>query len=87
MNKNMPLRFLQYVSAEYEKLIISKDLHRRTLVKIPAPHFVVFYNGTERCAERQELRLSKAETDENTLRKWLKLAGSAESIETFRRGM
>ena len=60
VNKNMPLRFLQYVSAEYEKLIVSKDLHRRTLVKIPNPHFIVFYNGMEKCAERQELRLSTA---------------------------
>ena len=60
VNQNMPLRFLQYVSAEYEKLIVSKDLHMRALIKIPAPHFVVFYNGTEKCAERQELRLSAA---------------------------
>lgn len=60
VNKNMPLRFLQYVSAEYEKLIVSEDLHKRTLVKVPSPHFVVFYNGTEKYAERQELRLSAA---------------------------
>lgn len=60
MNPNMPLRFLQYVSAEYEKLIISKDLHKQGQVKIPTPHFVVFFNGTEKCAERQELRLSAA---------------------------
>ena len=60
MNRNMPLRFLQYVSAEYEKLIISENLHKRTLIKVPAPHFIVFYNGTEKCAERQELRLSAA---------------------------
>ncbi len=60
MNPNMPLRFLQYVSAEYEKLIISKDLHKQGQVKIPTPHFVVFFNGTEKCAERQELRLSTA---------------------------
>lgn len=60
VNKNMPLRFLQYVSAEYEKLTASENLHKRTLVKIPAPHFIVFYNGTEKCTERQELRLSAA---------------------------
>ena len=45
------------ISAEYEKLIVSEDMHKRTLVKIPTPHFVVFFNGTEKCAERQELRL------------------------------
>ncbi len=60
VNENMPLRFLQYVSAEYEKLLISENLHKQTMVKIPAPHFIVFYNGTEKCPERQELRLSAA---------------------------
>ena len=60
VNQNMPLRFLQYVSAEYEKLIVANDLHRRALIKVPAPHFIVFYNGMEKCAERQELRLSAA---------------------------
>ncbi len=60
INENMPLRFLQYVSAEYEKLIVSKDLHRRKLVRIPTPHFLVLYNGTEFCDESQELKLSDA---------------------------
>ncbi len=60
INPNMPLRFLQYVSAEYEKLAASKDLYRDRLVQIPAPHFIVFYNGTASCPERQELRLSDA---------------------------
>lgn len=60
VNPNMPLRFLQYVSAEYEKLIVTNNLHRRGLVKVPNPRFVVFYNGAEKCAERQELRLSTA---------------------------
>lgn len=60
INRNMPLRFLQYVSAEYEKLTISENLYQRALVKIPAPHFVVFYNGVENYGERTELRLSDA---------------------------
>lgn len=60
VNYNMPLRFLQYVSAEYGRLTTTKNLHHRTLIKIPAPHFVVFFNGTEKCAERRELRLSTA---------------------------
>lgn len=60
MNHNMPLRFLQYVSAEYEKLTVSENLYHKKLVKIPVPHFVVFYNGAEKFAERQELRLSAA---------------------------
>lgn len=60
VNKSMPLRFLQYVSAEYEKLTVSENLYQRTLIKIPAPHFLVFYNGVENCEERTELRLSDA---------------------------
>ena len=60
INNNMPLRFLQYVAAEYEKLTVSNNLHGRKLVQIPAPHFVVFYNGVEAYKEWQELRLSDA---------------------------
>lgn len=60
LNPNMPLRFLQYVSAEYEKLLVSENLYGETLVQVPAPHFVVFYNGTRPCKEYQELRLSSA---------------------------
>lgn len=60
INPNMPLRFLQYVSAEYEKLIAPGSLYREKLVQIPAPHFMVFYNGTSPCGERMELRLSDA---------------------------
>lgn len=59
-NRNMPLRFLQYVSAEYEKLLAPNDLYRDKLVRIPPPHFLVFYNGTAACPEQQELRLSDA---------------------------
>lgn len=60
VNPNMPLRFLQYVSAEYEKMIASDEQHREKLVRIPAPHFVVFYNGTAKCEEKRELKLSDA---------------------------
>lgn len=60
INPNMPLRFLQYVSAEYEKLAISQGIYRDRLVRLPAPHFIVFYNGTASCPEQQELRLSDA---------------------------
>lgn len=60
VNRNMPLRFLQYLSAEYEKLIEGKNLYRDRLVQIPTPHFIVFYNGRGSCPERRELRLSDA---------------------------
>lgn len=60
INKNMQFRFLQYVSAEYEELTVSKNLYQRGLVKIPAQHFLVFYNGTESFGGRAELKLSDA---------------------------
>ena len=57
-NPNMPLRDLFYVSKEYEKMVATRSLYARRKVKIPAPHFVVFYNGVEKQPERMELKLS-----------------------------
>ena len=57
-NPNMPLRDLLYVSKEYEKLVTKKTLYSRRKLKIPAPHFVVFYNGMEQQPEKQILKLS-----------------------------
>lgn len=57
-NPNMPLRDLLYVSKEYEKLVTKRTLYSRRELKIPAPHFVVFYNGIERQPEKQILKLS-----------------------------
>ena len=56
----MPLRDLQYVSAVLENLIKDFDLYSGTLVKIPSPHFVVFYNGKEKKEDRMVLKLSDA---------------------------
>ena len=57
-NPNMPLRDLFYVSKEYEKLINKDTLYSRHRIKIPAPNFVVFYNGVEYQPEKQILKLS-----------------------------
>ncbi len=57
-NPNMPLRDLFYVSMEYQRLITKRSLYSKNVVKIPAPNFIVFYNGTEAAEERVELRLS-----------------------------
>ena len=46
LNPNMPLRNLFYISSEYQKMVDSNKLYSSTLLEIPAPHFVVFYNGT-----------------------------------------
>ena len=51
-NPNMPLRDLFYISSEYQKLVDHKSLYSSALQKIPAPNFIVFYNGTEKKKER-----------------------------------
>lgn len=56
----MPFRFLQYVSDEYSKLTASDDMYAEKLIKVPTPHFLVFYNGIKACPEKQELKLSEA---------------------------
>ncbi len=57
-NPNLPLRLLHYVSEEYRRIISVKELYRETGVKIPTPHFLVFYNGTKVQPERKVYRLS-----------------------------
>ena len=47
-NPNMPLRDLFYISSEYQKLVDHKSLYSSCLLKVPAPQFIVFYNGTEK---------------------------------------
>ena len=59
-NPNMPLRDLFYISLEYQKYVSDKSLYSSALLKIPAPVFIVFYNGAEDMEERTELRLSHA---------------------------
>lgn len=57
---NMPLRILLYAAREYQKLIKDDSLYASALLKLPAPHFVVFYNGELDIPERTVLRLSDA---------------------------
>ena len=59
-NPNMPLRDLFYVSAEYQKLVDNGTLYTSTIVKIPTPKFIVFYNGRKQIAETLQLKLSDA---------------------------
>ena len=51
-NPNMPLRDLFYISSEYQKLVDHKSLYSSCLLKVPAPQFIVFYNGTEKKEDR-----------------------------------
>lgn len=56
----MPLRDLLYVTRVLQNRIKDKNLYSTTLVKIPTPRFVVFYNGLDSQPEQQTLYLSDA---------------------------
>ena len=59
-NPNMPLRFLEYITAEYQRLSDKKSLYSSNLINLPAPNFVVMYNGTEDVADHETMKLSSA---------------------------
>lgn len=59
-NPNMPLRDLLYVTRVLQNRIKDKNLYSQSLVRIPTPRFVVFYNGTDSLPEQQTLYLSDA---------------------------
>lgn len=59
---NMPVRGLLYLAQIYQGYIAQHGLniYGSKLLSLPAPQYVVFYNGTEELPEREELRLSSA---------------------------
>ena len=57
---NMPVRNLIYYTTIISKFVKKKNIYGRTLVKIPVPKFVVFYNGDEDQPAEYEMRLSDA---------------------------
>lgn len=58
-NPNMPLRFLHYLSDVYREMYSNDLLHRRSMIKLPVPHFITFYNGREKWIDNEEIiRLS-----------------------------
>ena len=74
-NPNMPLRGLLYFSSLYRKLIVENErLYSTTMLKIPNPKFVVFYNGKSNRIKNdvEKLRLSDAffEKDETGEFEW-----------------
>jgi predicted transposase YdaD len=69
INENIPLRVLMYIARVYEKIIESKNIYHKKLIKIPTPEFIVLYNGKEECPDHYELRLSSAFKDITGL-KW-----------------
>lgn len=61
-NPNMPLRGFFYFAQLYQKYIDSKHelIGTSTLIKIPNPNYIVFYNGDTKRNEDYELKLSDA---------------------------
>lgn len=64
INQNMPVRFLEYVSRLYEKLIPDESRYKQRLIKLPKPEFYVFYNGIADYPAETTLHLSDAFKDE-----------------------
>ena len=60
VNPNMPLRDLIYVTEVLQERIKDANLYSSSLIPLPTPRFVVFYNGTTPQPERQTLQLSDA---------------------------
>ena len=54
------MRDLIYIGIEYQQFVNDKSLYSSKLQKIPAPKFMVFYNGTDAVDDWVELRLSEA---------------------------
>lgn len=61
-NPNMPVRGLMYYGKMYDKYIKSNSLniYGSTIVKIPTPRYIVFYNGTKDEDPVKHLKLSDA---------------------------
>jgi len=58
INNNMPLRMLQYLSAEYDMIVDRKNLYKQKRIMIPSPEFIVLYNGDKKFPDYKELKLS-----------------------------
>ena len=59
-NPNMPLRALKYYATTLEERVQNRDLFAKHIIKIPTPHFVVFYNGVRNRPVIETMKLSDA---------------------------
>lgn len=62
INRNMPIRGFIYLGELYSQ-ILKRDkskIYNETLVKIPTPQYIVFYNGEDEYPEVSKLKLSDA---------------------------
>ncbi len=61
---NMPLRGFFYFSDLYKRLLKDVDLSVGKRIGIPAPKYIVFYNGQERDEEEFVQKLSDSFEDD-----------------------
>ena len=57
-NPNMPLRFLMYLADVYSGMVRDANIYGKKLLPIPAPKFIVFYNGQEERPDCEVMHLS-----------------------------
>lgn len=57
---NMPVRNLIYFSTILQKIVKNRNIYGKSLIRIPVPKFVVFYNGEEDQESEYTMKLSDA---------------------------
>ncbi len=57
---NMPIRSLIYFTMTIRDMIKDRNIYGKSLIKIPLPHFVVFYNGESDQPSEYTMKLSDA---------------------------
>ena len=68
LSENMPLRMLWYIAKLYRQRVTPDAPYKKARISLPAPHFYVFYNGTDETPNEWTMRLSDAfEENEHTL--------------------
>ena len=62
VNPNMPLRGLMYFGQLYQNEVKrqKKDIFGSSLIKIPSPRFIVFYNGSQELPDKVKYKLTDA---------------------------
>jgi hypothetical protein len=58
INENMAVRLLMYCAQVYRGIIPPRALYRKGAITIPAPEFIVLYNGKEPFPAKQDYNLS-----------------------------
>ena len=61
-NPNMPIRGFMYAARLYNKYIEENrlNIYSKTLMELPIPQYIVFYNGDDKHEDEEILRLSDA---------------------------